>query len=500
MKTPSLDLFNFIHSMSSAEKRYFKKDTRDSNTLDLFDIINEMEAYDEELVKSRLKDSSFAGNLKVHKNRLQQIILKNLRSFHEEKTAQSRIKVLIDNAEIFLKKKMYEQALSQIDKSIHYCESYEEYELKLQALSIKSRLSSYFNELEGIEKSPILEMEFCARQIQNYIQHAIANKKILQLLNTTTLNTNDQIEKVEEIIQSELDNQVHKPLTAIAERMYLHSQAILSDLKGELSNACKLTRKIVDKFEANPFIVEEKNAQYLNTIINYLDFCCRLPEARKEIELYIEKAEIHASVYEHLQPNLLYVYFSYIECLRRERNFETIVALFDIKILPLIENKQLGSTYISAKIMLLIVEANLAIKYYDRAGELLRELLNSKQNLPVEFIISAHLVEIFYHYEKYDFDFLENLIMKLQKKIRKHTVESRFLDNLLNLFLKISKGNITEHKNIFQLYRTSVFSYSEDIYYRQLSNFIDFNAWLDAQIRKQPYVLILKEKGSYANK
>ena len=60
--------------------------------------------------------------------------------------------------------------------------------------------------------------------------------------------------------------------------------------------------------------------------------------------------------------------------------------------------------------------------------------------------------------------------------------------------------NITEHKNIFQLYRTSVFSYSEDIYYRQLSNFIDFNAWLDAQIRKQPYVLILKEKGSYANK
>ena len=183
MKTPSLDLFNFIHAMSSAEKRYFKKDTRDSNTLDLFDIINEMEAYDEELVKNRLKDSSFAGNLKVHKNRLQQILLKNLRSFHEEKTAQSRIRVLIDNAEIFLKKKMFEQAVSQLDKAIQYCDLYEEPELKLQALSIKSRLSSNLTDFEHINHNVLTDMAFCARQIQNYIHLASINEKILLTIN-----------------------------------------------------------------------------------------------------------------------------------------------------------------------------------------------------------------------------------------------------------------------------------------------------------------------------
>jgi hypothetical protein len=224
-----------------------------------------------------------------------------------------------------------------------------------------------------------------------------------------------------------------------------------------------------------------------------------LPEAGKEMLIYIEKAENHTALYEHLQPSLLYIYFSYLEFLRRERNFDTIVALYDIKILPLIENNQLGSTYMAAKTMLLIVEANLAIKNYETAGEILRELLNSKQNLPLEFIISAHLVELFYHYEKYDFDFLENLISNLHKKIKKLNVESRFLDNLLNLFRKIPKGNISDHKNIFQLYRTSLPSYADDVYYRQLNNFIDMNAWLDAQIRKQPYLLVLNEKDRFLN-
>jgi hypothetical protein len=188
-----------------------------------------------------LKDSSYAGNLKVHKNRLQQILLKNLRSFHEEKTAQSRIKVLIDNCEIFLKKKLYDQALSQLDKAIQYCESYEEFELKLQALGIKSRLSSYFTELDALEQTPILEMELCSRQIQNYVQHAIVNKQILHLLNTNSLSKKELIDRVEAILnENKLKGQ--EPISSIAERMYLHSLALLSDIKGDLTAACQLTQ------------------------------------------------------------------------------------------------------------------------------------------------------------------------------------------------------------------------------------------------------------------
>lgn len=494
MKTPSLDLFNFIHSMSSAEKRYFKKDTRDSNTLDLFDIINEMEEYDEEIVKNRLNDSSYAGNLKVHKNRLQQILLKNLRSYNEEKTAQSRIKVLIDNCEIFLKKKLYDQSLTQLDKAIQYCENYEEFELKLQALGIKSRLSSYFTELDALEQTPILEMELCARQIQNYIQHAIVNKQILHFLNTNRLTKHQQIEKIESIINIEIIDKNQEPISSIAERMYLHSLALLSDVKGDLVSACSLTKRIVDKFEANPFIIEEKNTQYLNTIINYLDFCCRLPQARKEVEKYIEKAESHASLYEHLQPNLIYVYFSYLECLRRERNFETVSVLFELKIKPLISSFYLDNTFLAAKSYFLAVEANLAMRQYEIAGDLLRVLANAKQSLPTEFDIAVQLAELLYHFENSDFEFLENILQSVQKRIRKFAIDSRFLENLINLFRRISKSNISEHKNLFQLYRSAISSYEEDIYFKQLNNYIDLSAWFDAQIRKQTYIQVLNDR------
>jgi hypothetical protein len=493
MKTPSLDLFNFIHAMSSAEKRYFKKDTRDSNTLDLFDIINEMEAYDEELVKSRLKDSSFAGNLKVHKNRLQQILLKNLRSFHEEKTAQSRIRVLIDNAEIFQKKKMFEQAMSQLDKAIQYAEIYEEYELKLQALGIKSRLSTNLTDFEPFNVNVLTDMAYCVRQIQNFIHLAAVNEKILQTVNLSTLSKTAQIEKIESILNAEIHEKGADPISSQAERLYLHTNAIISDLKGDLITACRLSKKIVDNLASNAYLIEEKNELFLNAIINYLDFCCRLPNSAKEFIIYVEKAESHCSIFEQLQPNLLNIYFSYLVLLRKEHQFETMTALYELKINELIEKYRLESSYLTAKAQLMILEANFAQQNYEAVGELLHKLLNSKKAVPKEFLIAVQIVELMHNYEMYHFDFLENIILNIQNKIRKMYIESRFIENLLNLFLKVAKSNISEHKSLFQLYRTSIPSFENDPYFRQLNSYLDLGLWFDAHIRKQPYSLIIKE-------
>jgi hypothetical protein len=496
MKTPSQDLFNFIHSMSSSEKRYFKKDTRDSNTLDLFDIINEMDSYDEEVVKNRLNDSSYAGNLKVHKNRLQQILLKNLRSFYEEKSAQSKIKVLIENSEIYIRKKLFDQALSQLDKAILLCDNYEEFELKLQALGIKSRLSSYFTELDSFEETPILEMEKCSRQIHNYIQHAIVNKKILHYLNTACIgkSSSENSTWINNLIEAEIIQKEEAPLSTIAERMYLHSQALLADTAGDLQKACALTKKNVERFEDNLYIVEEKNAQYLNTIINYLDLCSRLPGAVHEVERFVTKAEKHSSVYEHLMPSMLYVYISYAEALKHACNYQKLIAVYETKIKVLSENYFLEETYLALKAMAYCVEAYIATGDYDSAGEMIRNVLNAKNQLPIDLKYAVLILELMYHYDRSDFMFLDNLINAFQKKLKKSERNSLFAEKLLVLFKKLSASDISEHKSLLQLFRTSVSLHEEDPIYRQLDQLISLSVWMDAHIRKQPYLLLLKEK------
>jgi hypothetical protein len=496
MKTPSHDLFHFIHSMTSSEKRYFKKDTKDSNTLDLFDIINEMEQYDEEIVKNRLSDVSYAGNLKVHKNRLQQILLKNLRSFYEEKTAQSKIKVLIENSEIFLKKQLYDLAVAQLDKAIQYCENYEEFELKLVALGIKARMSSYFTELHSFEETPIIEMDRCSKQIQNYIQHAIVNKKILHLFDLESSGTSISVifPRVRQIIDSEIIDKNQLPISTIAERMYLHSQALMYQAKGDLAKACELSKQIVTGFESNTFIVEEKNAQYFNTIVNYLSFCCRLEGGQKEVELYAGKALKHASVYEQLMPNMIYIYSCYVESLRLGGQYAKLKALIESEVNELISKYRLSDTFLANKTLAMSVESYIACNDYDSAGIILRNLIAQKQCLPKDVQLSVYTLELIYHYDKGDFQFVDNLVNNHLKKVRRNNEHQKFFDALLSFFKKLANANLNEHKNLFLLYRSSLPLFEDDTVFYQLSNFINYGVWIDMHIRKQPYKLIAEER------
>jgi len=481
--------------MTSSEKRYFKKDAKDSNTLDLFDIINEQSHYNEEDVKNKLNDSSFASNLKVHKNRLQQILLKNLRSFYEEKTAQSKIKVLIENSEIFLKKQLYDIAYAQLDKAIQFCKNYEEYELMLVALGIKARMSTYFSELNSSEDSPIVEMGRCAHLIQNYIQHATINKKILRLVDESAGDAiSDLYTKIKDIIDKEVISKKEEPVSPIAERMYLYSQALMHNAKGDLQKACELTKQIVTHFEENAFIVEEKNAQYFNTIINYLTFCCRLDNAQKEVETYVNKALKHASVYEHLMPNMLYAYNAYIESLRQGGHFLKIKAILETDIKALIQKFELQKNFIAKRIMAISIESYLAYNEYDVAGTLLRDLLNTKQNLPKDMLHALYVLELVYHFDQGDFVFIENLVNAHQKRVRRNNEQLQFFDMLLSFFKKLGNTNLSEQKNIFQLHKSALPKFEDDVIYSQLNFFYNYECWVDMHIRRVPYRIIMEEK------
>ena len=495
MKTPSPDLFRLINAMSASEKRYFKKDTKDSSTSELFDLINDQSAYEEDEIKKKLSDKSFAKNLKVHKNRLQQILLKNLRSYYEEKSAQSKIKVLIENGEILIKKQLYDLAFNQFEKALNICKNYEEYELMLVVLGVQARMSSYFKDMLPADAMPMVEMEKCAAIIQNYVQHAIVNKKILHFLNmeSVSMQVSEAFHYIQKLIKEEIIDKEREPLSPIAERMYLHSQALMYNANNDAERSYELTKKILEKFESNPHIVEEKNAQYFNCIVNHLSFTARLDKLQ-EVENWVNKVRKHAENHEQLLPNLVYIYQTFVEALRGRQQFTKIKAILEIDFRALVEKFNLEDEYVSKLTNAFGVEAYIALDEYDKAGDIIVRILNSNQDLPKDMLYAIYILELIYHFDQKNFMLIENMVAAHQKRIRRNNEQLPFFEAVISFFKNSSNGANFERKNYFGLHQTSLAKFENDPVFFFLNLLFDYPLWVTSHERKISYAAILKQK------
>lgn len=104
---PTEDLFQLVHSLSKAEKRYFSLNLSGKNIYQkIFEIIEKQERYDEKEIVEKLK----IRQIHVYKNYLYKLILKSLRSFHAESSESILLYNQLQNFEILFDKGLYKQA------------------------------------------------------------------------------------------------------------------------------------------------------------------------------------------------------------------------------------------------------------------------------------------------------------------------------------------------------------------------------------------------------
>lgn len=123
MKTPSLNLFDLIKSMTSQEKKYFKQYAArygieyESVYIQLFDIIAEQTVYNEDIIKQKFANKNASKQLSVYKNYLFNIILDCLTHFENNKNKHIELLQLIQRYSILFNRRLY-KALPQIYENI----------------------------------------------------------------------------------------------------------------------------------------------------------------------------------------------------------------------------------------------------------------------------------------------------------------------------------------------------------------------------------------------
>ncbi len=126
------ELFSLIQSMSKSEKRYFKMEAkrsgekRSSNYLKLFDALNDMDEYDEAHLRHKFRKEKFIDHLPSEKRYLYQAILKSLRHYRSEKSANAQIKEMILDAGYLRERGLYSQALKMLKKARKQADHYQD--------------------------------------------------------------------------------------------------------------------------------------------------------------------------------------------------------------------------------------------------------------------------------------------------------------------------------------------------------------------------------------
>jgi transcriptional regulator with XRE-family HTH domain len=116
------ELFILIKSLSTSEKRYFRRfsklhsDSASGNYTKLFEAIDKMEDYNEHQIKLKFKQEKFAKQLGVTKLYLKNLIIRALRNYYEDKLPYLSNILAMADTHIMIGRWMFDTADKKIQK------------------------------------------------------------------------------------------------------------------------------------------------------------------------------------------------------------------------------------------------------------------------------------------------------------------------------------------------------------------------------------------------
>ncbi|MBR9922508.1 MAG: hypothetical protein GYB31_16855 [Bacteroidetes bacterium] len=273
MKTPSADLFNLIHSLGKAEKRYLKLRAGDPppDYWLLFVAFAELDFFDEKHLSQRYPNAGFLKNLPVNKRYLEHWILDQLDRFRKKNMEESCWDRL-DQIRTWLDRHFFDKAYAELKKLRKRATGYELFDIQLQCCRLEKLLLGKIQTLPSNPKT--IETLFhaeqrCLNSLTNLNQYWFV------------LNRLYEIQRRQERSFTELEKWGKHPLlqneeaaSSLQSKIFFHqAKAIYAFTKGDGKLAMQSNQATLDLLDANPKLIRLLPERYLSTLNNYLVDC-----------------------------------------------------------------------------------------------------------------------------------------------------------------------------------------------------------------------------------
>lgn len=507
---PSTELFDLIRSMSRSEKRFFKLNSSiqkgEKNYLRLFDAIDEQSEYDEAAIKERFKDETFIEHLPSEKNHLYKHILRSLRLYHSDDSADARAQQELKNVEVLYRKRLFKEAWKFLNRARKLVQQYEKFNHLLDVISWEKALlqeGPQAKKLSARVDDLVMEEKATIEKVRNLADFRILYSKMhFAFKSGGFVRSEEEQEVVREIKEDPLLQSDEKALSSRASTLarYIRGYCYSAELDQEKAfKEFTRTRDILDEETA---LREDLPHRYIDTIRHLINYQIWKKDFGKAEELTGELRKL--SIKKGFQSVNLQV-----------RIFEILsnaeLLLIDKRgehhhVHETMERIEKGLEAYSEKMnteQRMLLSFNIAYAYFG-AGEQSRTIswlstiMNDKDDEIRRDIRSyARLFNLIVHYEQGNKELLEYLIRSTYRYLSKSQRDLQTETVVLEYLKKLSKTKSPEQvTSTFKEMQEQVEALFQDHQERVLLEYFDLTAWLKSKTEGCDFSTAVREQTS----
>lgn len=496
MKT-SNPLFELIKSLTPAEKRYFKVYAQrhvkgeENNYVHLFNAIDKQSDYNEAKLLRKLEKEAFVKHFSAEKTYLYKLIMKAMNAYNLGKSIEAKIRELIGFATFSRKKRLYKQALKQLDKAKKMAVKYERYFYWINILHIETTIINYAHELQNQKrlKNNQIEMKLAFEKAQLYNKYKQLFDEVFWQNNKGLYATNEeQTAYYQNILQNPL-LQSPCPLTDFrTQKLYYQILQICYLQTHETPLSYKCAKKVVELYESQSHFMKNEMDNYISMLGNAIVSCYMLGDMDGLYQIIQKLRAVSTQDFNQEVKIFEISYNAEIAYYEHLRDYDKVS-----KLLVVIEQKLNKYENRIKQPSLLVWYYNLAGLYYslqqfDSALKWINHFFDlHEEGVREDIFNKAIFLNLILHWELQNHRLLESLLRSASYYIRQknhtYSFEKEVLagfKKLLNLPIEAKK----ERQNLFQSLYDNLLQIDEEVEKRFLKSMIILQ-WLEEQFNEK---------------
>jgi hypothetical protein len=488
-------LYQLIKALTVAEKKHirininkFRPKEISKNSL-LFDSLNQQEKYSPEGVKNAYETQGYTTNfLSADRNQLYDLVLTNLSDFHKKKTIEIQLNEGYQNAIMLFEKKLFQQALKEINRIIPIAEQLEAhatlinfYHLQQRILKVQNRLQEA---IQSIQKQTILwETQ---KRVNHYIE--LHYQSIALRIELAKVRSSKNVQRLQEFMQHPLlkiDLPTH--LGFLEQFHYLEIYCNYYFIRDNKELELKSNQALVNLY--NQYAIFKKNEP-----LNYLVFHTRILAIQRNLNPtgFLEALNVYRALSKEFQ--------------KQQKQAESIIFIFSYnyeldfyiqkqywkegeKVVPImLKGLKKYQTFIEAQLQ---ITAYYRIAYlyffnaeYARTVDILDKVINDfPSSLRPDVYGFSLIVRIIAHYEMGNIRLIPYLIKTAVYHLKKRDLLFQTEKIALQYLKRLSKTTAQEKSSaIFNEFEESIQNLIKNNPYEARSlQIFDFSTWIEAK-------------------
>lgn len=463
------DLYALVKSLTLAERKAFSKrhaGSKSGNFMRLFNAIANGDVNDDTQARKVFSKEKFASHLHKTKAYLYEAVLDTLLPPMQDNFKRLQVLKKIEYAEIFISRKLFEQAETLLKDALTLVMATEEMELQMLLHNMLSSLHATTNQPQHV----LNDTEMLQQKMQEYLKY---HQLFYTIHNTYTSRGKKGAEGIEHFLEHPLLKPDKQLLSKRAERHLELSQSLVLTVNRNYKSAMVSNKKIVAFLEPLHTVATLGEIAYVNALFNAGMALQNLqtsdPVLTKKLEDFAPKSRWAKS---HRFVCLLRLKLNSYVSGRQSAEGKKLIAWIEHE-LPLYRNDLNELELI--KLHSSIAGLYLKEKNYARALDYLLLIIHSKtarESRAITYRVTT-LYQLIAYYELQDFELLANLLRNykyFQKTndsfylIEKHTLG--FLNRALQLSDKKAR-NEAKTKFEKELFATSGKEHKSGLIYLQ---------------------------------